>query len=319
MKKNVGAVILAAGKSAYMEELRPLLTVGQKTIIQTELDVLRGAGISPIYVVTGYRANELEKHLSHRGVVFVRNEAHDTSRMLDSVKLALRAAGEETGRVLLFPADVPMVSTATVEAMAQAPGPAAVPVCGEKRGHPVMLESRIFPKILAYDGAGGLSGALESLGEPVRLVETGDPAVLMDMNTSGDYEELVAYEKNIRNGLPLRVEAGLTVCKPDSCFDDAAAGFLEAIDRCGSMLSACQETGVSYSKGWKMLKIAEESLGIRFLNRQTGGKTGGASELTEEGRAFLAHFRALEEKVRAFAEKEMQDEFREWITEKDGR
>ena len=316
MKKNVGAVILAAGKSAYMEELRPLLTVGSKTIIQNELDILRRAGISPIYVVTGYRAEELERHLSHRGVIFVRNEAHDTSRMLHSVKLALLAAEKEVSRVLLFPADVPMVNAATVETMADAPGPAAIPVCGGKKGHPVMLERSIFPQILAYEGEGGLSGALAALpaGQrgPVNMVEIDDPAVLMNMNTSGDYEDLLAYEKSSREMRPLGVSVSVTIRKPEPCFDGMTAGFLEAIDRGGSMLAACQETGVSYSKGWKMVKLAEDTLGIRFLERRTGGQKGGASRLTEEGRVFLSRYRALEEKIRVFAGKEMEKELEEW-------
>ena len=37
------------------------------------------------------------------------------------------------------------------------------------------------------------------------------------------------------------------------------------------MLGACQIRDISYSKGWKMLKIAEAQLGIQFLERQTQG------------------------------------------------
>ena len=53
------------------------------------------------------------------------------------------------------------------------------------------------------------------------------------------------------------------------------------------MLGACQIRDISYSKGWKMLKIAEAQLGIQFLERQTGGSKGGFSVLTPEGKAFL--------------------------------
>ena len=50
-EKGTGAVILAAGKSEYMEELRPLMKVGRTTMIQREIDTLRQAGISPSVVV----------------------------------------------------------------------------------------------------------------------------------------------------------------------------------------------------------------------------------------------------------------------------
>ena len=50
---RTGAIILAAGKSKYMDELKPMLRLGQTTMIQREIDTLRTAGLSPIVVVTG--------------------------------------------------------------------------------------------------------------------------------------------------------------------------------------------------------------------------------------------------------------------------
>ena len=54
---KTGAIILAAGRSAHMEELKPMLRMGQTTMIQREIDTIRQAGISPIVVVTGYQAD----------------------------------------------------------------------------------------------------------------------------------------------------------------------------------------------------------------------------------------------------------------------
>ena len=50
---KTGAIILAAGRSAHMEELKPMLRMGQTTMIQREIDTIRQAGISPIVVGTG--------------------------------------------------------------------------------------------------------------------------------------------------------------------------------------------------------------------------------------------------------------------------
>ncbi|MFQ8843121.1 MAG: hypothetical protein ACLR8P_21860 [Clostridium fessum] len=36
-----------------------------------EIDTIRQAGISPIVVVTGYQADVLERHISHRGAVCI--------------------------------------------------------------------------------------------------------------------------------------------------------------------------------------------------------------------------------------------------------
>ena len=80
------------------------------------------------------------------------------------------------------------------------------------------------------------------------------------------------------------------------------ADFLEAVAESGSMLGACQIRDISYSKGWKMLKIAEAQLGIQFLERQMGGSKGGFSVLTPEGKVFLEKFRRMEAAVQAAAE-----------------
>ena len=78
--------------------------------------------------------------------------------------------------------------------------------------------------------------------------------------------------------------------------------FLILVDQSNSMQTACKEMEMSYSKGWKMLKIAEAQLGIQFLERQTGGSKGGFSVLTPEGKAFLEKFRRMEAAVQAAAE-----------------
>lgn len=50
-----------------------------------------------------------------------------------------------------------------------------------------------------------------------------------------------------------------------------------------------------------MVKLAEEQLGIIFLERQTGGSGGGSSSLTEEGRLFIARYRRFTEKLQEAA------------------
>ena len=102
---KTGAIILAAGRSAHMEELKPMLRMGQTTMIQREIDTIRQAGISPIVVVTGYQADVLERHISHRGAVCIRNKRYETSQMYGSICMGLRHIQKKADRVLLFPAD----------------------------------------------------------------------------------------------------------------------------------------------------------------------------------------------------------------------
>src|SRR5881396_1923204 len=61
------AVILAAGKGTRMKELtdelpKPMLRVQGKPILEHILCGLLGAGIRELFIVTGYKAEVIEKH-----------------------------------------------------------------------------------------------------------------------------------------------------------------------------------------------------------------------------------------------------------------
>lgn len=308
-EKKTGAILLAAGKSDFMKELKPMLKLGQTTMIQRELDMLRQAGVTPIVVVTGYQADALERHIAHRGAVCVRNKRYETSQMFDSVCLGLRRLGKKTDQVFLVPADVPMISAATIRRMKESEAEIVVPVYEGKQGHPVLLSREIIPSILAYHGKHGLKGALERHRDQIEWMELEDPAVLMNTNTEADYEDLLRYETESRDQIPLTFTLSPKLRRSEECFDQKTADFLRAVGQCGSMLSACQMQGISYSKAWKMVKLAEEQLGIAFLERQTGGSGGGSSSLTEEGRQFLARYGLFAERLQRVSEEIFQEIF----------
>lgn len=307
--KGIGAIILAAGKSDYMKELKPMLKVGQTTMIQKEIDTLRQAGITPIVVVTGYQAEDLERHIAHRGAVCVRNKKYETSQMLDSIRLGLRYVRKKVERVLLFPSDIPLVSPGTIAKIIEKDARIAIPVFQGQKGHPVMLEKSVFPFIMEYQGERGLRGAMEECGVEAALVELEDRGVVLDTNTEQDYEALLKYEKDNRSQVGLTYQIAVSLHKAQECFGEETAGFLEAIDETGSMLGACQAREISYSKGWKLIKRAEEQLGIVFLTRQTGGSKGGSSSLTEAGKEFLNRYRNMERLIHEFAEKAFAEVF----------
>ena len=279
-----------------------MMKLGQTTMIQKEIDTLRQAGITPIVVVTGYLAEELERHISHRGAVCVRNKKYETSQMFDSICLGLKRIGKKTDQVLLFPADVPLVSPETIVKIKESDAKIVVPVYEGKTGHPVLLDKEVIPSILSYEGGKGLRGAMDTCGAEIVRLELDDPCVLMNTNTQEDYADLLQYEEDSRKQIPLAFALQTRLCRPCECFDENTASFLMAVEAQGSMLSACQSEGISYSKAWKMIKLAEEQLGITFLERQTGGSRGGSSTLTEEGRQFIMRYRLLTEKIQKAAE-----------------
>ena len=299
---QTGALIVAAGRPREMDAFRPLLKLGGTTLIQKEIDTLRRANVSPIAVVTGYEAETLEKHLAHRGVVCLRNDRYEETEMLDSVKIGLRYLQDQCDRILFLPADSPLFSSDSLEKVMAVRARVAIPYYEDRSGHPILLHRSVFPEILAYDGEEGLRGAIRNCSVLPQEVPVSDEGILLEVNSEEQYRKALDYEKKSLESRQLTFQVRLTMKKTDAFFGPGLADFLELIEEEGSMLAACKIMEMSYSKGWKMIKSAEENLGFPFLERKAGGSGGGNSRMTDKGRRFLMNYRAMQRDIQHSAE-----------------
>ncbi len=81
-------------------------------------------------------------------------------------------------------------------------------------------------------------------------------------------------------------------------FGPGVSRLLHKIDECGSIASAAEEMEMSYSKAWNMLRKAEAGIGFPLILRRKGGKAGGSSMLTEEGREFVGLYDEMQKEIR---------------------
>ena len=73
-------------------------------------------------------------------------------------------------------------------------------------------------------------------------------------------------------------------------FGPGIAQLLHRVEAYHSIRQATLSMGMAYSKAWAIIRRAERELGFPLLNTTTGGKEGGGSFLTEEGRRFLEQY-----------------------------
>lgn len=81
MSKKIQAIILAAGKGSRFHNLtenmpKCLLSIGNTTILDRQIDLLFKNNIDDIFVVTGHKSNLIEKHLSKKNVKIIKNEKY---------------------------------------------------------------------------------------------------------------------------------------------------------------------------------------------------------------------------------------------------
>ena len=63
------------------------------------------------------------------------------------------------------------------------------------------------------------------------------------------------------------------------------------------------------SKAWKILRRAEADLGFPLVESVSGGKTGGYSKLTKEGKEFLERYQMFRKEIDQAAEESFMKYF----------
>lgn len=98
-------------------------------------------------------------------------------------------------------------------------------------------------------------------------------------------------------------------------FGPGVAMLLEQVEKYGSINAACSHMNMAYSKAWKILKAAENDMGIALLRRVTGGKGGGSSELTEEGQILLERYHLFSQEADQAIEQYFLKYFHDYMPE----
>ena len=284
---KTGALIIASHD--YAEENRdnegipvylPMYPLDGTTVIKREIAVLRRAGISPIMVLLGYQKELLKNHLCHNGVLYVEEENWREHDLAASVEFGLREAAGRMDRAVVIPVEYPAFSGETLELLLSCQGN-AVPVCGGEEGYP-----RLY-----------VPGETDILQCPVE-----DHGVLLSMKGDEGIRRVEQYVRERRDANALRCRTRLVLSKEEDFFGPGVYELLKAIGETGSIQAAAARMHMSYTKAWKMINQAEKEMGFLFLNRLSGGKNGGSSEITEEGRRFMERYHAMEEDMKRISQ-----------------
>jgi molybdenum cofactor cytidylyltransferase len=184
--KKLDTVILAAGLSSRMGAFKPLLTFKQSTIIETVIDTALAIS-NRVIVVVGFQATDIvnvKRWDEH--VIFIKNEQYEKG-MFSSVKVG--ATLVKSPRFFIALGDQPQIPASVYQQLLSAKSADVVqPAFLGKHGHPILLSENVRQAILAADEndpAINLKTVLEPFRK--RLVEVGEPGILVDMDTPEDY------------------------------------------------------------------------------------------------------------------------------------
>ena len=199
----INGLILAAGMSRRMQQFKPLMKLGNKTIIETTVEQMLSAGVDQITVVLGYRGSEIQKVLEKdqkmkKRVRFVYNFEFEKTQMLDSVKIGIKEL-KECERFFIVPGDMPAISAETYlrlteQAKKHSEAKVIFPTIEGYRKHPPLISWSCRKDILHFEG-NGLRELWKQYEGCVAEIPWKDNGCTLDIDTVEDYQRLCRYLK----------------------------------------------------------------------------------------------------------------------------
>lgn len=301
---RTGAVIAAAGTPGGFRAYDKLENTDAGAMLRRMIYTFRRAGVEDVAVVTGYRAKETEKSLAKLGAVFLRCGDYENVQMLDLAVKGFRYL-KNCERIFFCPADVPLFTENTLAMMLAQDAPVVIPVCGGRKGHPVLIDAGLTENIAEYKGERGLKGALDASGAEIFLLPVEDDGVILRARSEDHFEELAATELQA----DIHPKVKLQLMRNEPFFGPGMMVLLKQIDVLGNVRDACEKAGMSYSKGWSLIRTAEKELGCSVVERSPGGKSGGMARVSSAGHRLMERYERLEREITEFAEKKYREIF----------
>ena len=192
VQRPVAAVMLAAGLSTRMGQPKVLLPWTRKTtILEHILMQLILARMDHITVVTGNRAGEVTRLATARGVETVHNPLYESGEMLSSLQTGLASLPDRIAAALVVLGDQPRIEPKVIGqllmAYAEGQGYIVAPRFEKQRGHPILIDRRFWPEIMALPPGSAPRDVINRYPELVTHVDVNTDSVLGDVDTPDDY------------------------------------------------------------------------------------------------------------------------------------
>jgi molybdenum cofactor cytidylyltransferase len=194
---SVAAIVLAAGRArrygAAADDSKVLAMLDGVSLVRHVVTTALASRASPVIVVTGQAAAAVDAALSGLPVALVHNPNYPAG-MAGSLQAGLAALPDDVAGVLVLLADMPLVRSATLDALiawfegeaakGEAAKPDAVlPTFEGRVGNPALLARAMFPALRDLRGD---EGARKLLGQSNRLVAmcpVDDRGIEVDVDT----------------------------------------------------------------------------------------------------------------------------------------
>ena len=187
---SVAGILLAAGESTRMGQLKALLPWRGTTLLQSQLREMAAAGLSPLVVVLGHRAEEL-RALLPAGVSVALNARYREGKSTSIVTgVGALPAGAEAAVIVAV--DQPTEAD-ILRQLAAFEGSIVLPSINQRRGHPTRFDTSVFPELRAItEEREGLREVMTRHEADIRYLSVDNDIVRANLNSPDDYQAAYA-------------------------------------------------------------------------------------------------------------------------------
>ena len=193
----IAGIVLAAGESTRYGKAKQLLDwKGEPFVRAVAKTALRG-GLSPVLIVTGAHAEDVESAVNDLDVIVIRNEQWKTGQA-SSIRAAIEMVSHSssTGGAIFLLSDQPQLTTSILRALrekhADALDPVVAPMVMDRRANPVLFDRVTFPDLLTLEGDVGGRAIFHK--HRVEYLPWHDDRLLLDVDTPEMYQRLISDE-----------------------------------------------------------------------------------------------------------------------------
>ncbi|MEO1761296.1 MAG: nucleotidyltransferase family protein [Cyanobacteria bacterium J06629_18] len=193
--KNIGLIILAAGKASRMGKSKQLLAYQGNNLISHAIKTGLNSNCKSVVVVLGAYAEEIKLEIDKLPVQIIENADWETG-MSSSIRAGINAIQQSHSNldaVIIALADQPLISEAVfnqfIEKYRDTNNKIIAAVYDDIVGVPALFDKNFFSELMNIEGDRGAKALMRKYRDEVLTIPVAEAAI--DIDTKDDYEKLL--------------------------------------------------------------------------------------------------------------------------------
>lgn len=152
--------------------------------------------VDEVKVVIGFEGGLIRQALAGKPCEFLLNEEYEKGQST-SVKIGVHSVSSYAEAAVILPADVALVTSRIIDKVVdeyrKSKSDIVIASYQGRLGHPALFDRSLFDEILRIsEESEGLKTVMRKHRDLIELAETGDVAVLIDIDTRDDFDKYLA-------------------------------------------------------------------------------------------------------------------------------